>query len=163
MKKEQIKLPEIKLVGLTVRTNNQNEMSPETSKILPILQNYFGNNFPNQISNRSKPGTTYCCYTEYESDHTGEYTYFVGEEVTNFVDVPSDFETHTIPAQTYTKFTNGPGPMPEVVREPWMAIWEMTEQELGGKRTYHTDFEIYDERASDHSAVVLDIYIGIQS
>ena len=38
----------------------------------------------------------------------------------------------------------------------------MSPRELGGKRKYETDFEIYDERATDHQNIVLDLYIGIQ-
>jgi predicted transcriptional regulator YdeE len=67
-----------------------------------------------------------------------------------------------IPAQTYTKFTNGPGPMPGVIRDAWFTIWDMSEEELGGARAYLTDFEIYDERAADHSQIVLDVCIGIK-
>jgi len=52
--------------------------------------------------------------------------------------------------------------MPEVVREPWFKIWQMSEEDLGGKRLYKSDFEIYDERASDHQNIVLDIFIGIE-
>lgn len=35
-------------------------------------------------------------------------------------------------------------------------------EQLGGERSYIADFEVYDERASDHLNVVLDIYIGIK-
>jgi predicted transcriptional regulator YdeE len=52
--------------------------------------------------------------------------------------------------------------MPQVVREPWFAIWNMSPVELGGARSYLTDFEIYDERAVDHEKIVLDICIGLK-
>jgi len=52
--------------------------------------------------------------------------------------------------------------MPDVVREPWYKIWQMTPDELGGTRRYLADFEIYDERAQDHEKLVLDIYIGVK-
>jgi predicted transcriptional regulator YdeE len=39
----------------------------------------------------------------------------------------------------------------------------MTPKDLEGERCYQTDFEIYDERASDHQKIVLDVYVGIQS
>ncbi len=87
---------------------------------------------------------------------------FIGEEVSDLSSVPDDFETLMIPAQAYTKFTNGPGAMPQVVREPWFKIWETSPQELGGTRSYLTDFEIYDERAADHEKIVLDIYTGLK-
>ncbi len=53
--------------------------------------------------------------------------------------------------------------MPDVVKNAWQKIWHLKDAELGGKRRYHADFEIYDERASDltHQCLVLDLYIGI--
>lgn len=162
MKKQKIKLPEIKLVGISIRTNNEAEIIPLEGKIFGCIQRYFHQALYENIPNRKKPGTTFCVYTDYESDHTGDYTYFIGEEVDSFEDCPSDFVSHAIPPQDYVKFTNGPGPMPEVVREPWFKIWQMSEEDLGGKRLYKSDFEIYDERASDHQNIVLDICIGIE-
>ena len=163
MHQEFVKLPEIKLVGISIRTNSQVEIDPATGKIFGCVQRYFHGQLANQIANRKKPGTTFCAYTDYESDHTGDYTYFIGEEVTDFGSLPIGFGELTIPTQSYAKFTNGPGPMPQVVREPWFAIWGMSAQELGGTRSYLTDFEIYDERASDHEKIILDIYIGLKS
>lgn len=163
MQKTQTQLPEIKLVGMTVRTSNKAEQNFETGKMFPCIQTYFHQNVAATIPNRKNPGTTYCVYTDYESDHTGEYTYLIGEEVTSFDNVPEGLQTHTIQPQTYTKFTNGPAPMPEAVKEPWYKIWAMNDDELGGKRRYHADFEVYDERAADHQNIVLDIYIGLKA
>lgn len=51
--------------------------------------------------------------------------------------------------------------MPEVLTDAWQKIWDMPAEELGGARRYHTDFEIYDKRASDHQNVVMDLLIGL--
>lgn len=160
MQKIIVTLPEIKLIGISTRTNNADEIAMETGKIVPTLQRYFGGLFE-QIPNRKKPGTTLCVYTHYESDHRGDYTYFVGEEVSSFDNLPEGLETLVIPPQRYTKFTAGPGPMPDVVRQPWFKIWNMNEGELGGQRRYIADFEVYDERAAQPQRTVLDIFIGI--
>lgn len=160
MEKSILKKDEMKLVGLTVRTNNSAERD-QNGKIFPCVQRYFHHNMAAMIPKRLKPGTTYCAYTNYESDYTGDYTYFIGEQVESIADVPDSLETLIIPAQTYVKFTNGPGAMPTVLREAWEQIWKMPAQELGGKRAYKTDFEIYDERASNHQSIILDICIGI--
>jgi predicted transcriptional regulator YdeE len=161
MQKTTTQLPEIKLVGLKVRTINSAEIDFATGKIFPAVRKYFHENVASLIPNRTKPGTTLCTYTEYESDHNGEYSYIIGEQVDSFDNVPEGLATHTIAPQTYTKFTNGPAPMPEAVREPWFKIWAMNDEELGGPRRYHADFEVYDERAADHQSIVLDIYIGL--
>ncbi len=163
MKKIFIDHTETKLIGVTVRTNNQNEIAPMTGKIFGCIRRYFHEKLAECIPHRLKPGTTYCAYTAYASDHRGDYTYFIGEQVSAVAKIPEGFESLLIPAQQYARFTNGPGKMPEVIREPWFAIWDMSAEQLGGERAYITDFEIYDERAADHEKIVLDIYIGLKS
>lgn len=163
MQKTTIQLPEIKLVGIKTRTNNKNELDPATGKIFPCVHKYFHDNISAKIPERKKPGTTFCVYMDYENDHTNDYTYFIGEEVVNFTNIPSDLESCIIQLQVYSKFTTTPGPMPNVVKDAWKEIWQLSDADLGGKRRYHADFEIYDERASDptHQSIVLDIYVGI--
>jgi len=162
MKKIQIHQAEKKVVGIKTRTNNRLEADSLEGKIFPIVKHYFHQNIAARIPNRVHPGITFCIYAQYESDHLGEYTYYIGEEVASFEGVPDDLETLVIPPQKYIKFTNGPDSMPDVVRKPWQQIWQMTPPELGGIRSYIADFEIYDERSRDHQNIVLDIYIGIQ-
>lgn len=154
--------PEIKLVGIKARTCNKNEQNWQEGKIFPCVQRYFQEGLAERIPHRQAPGTTLCVYTEYESDVNGNYTYFIGEEVESFENVPEEFSTHTIPAQIYTKFTTQPGAMPSVLKNAWDHIWTMTPKELGADRAYIADFEVYDERAADHNNIVLDIYIGLK-
>jgi predicted transcriptional regulator YdeE len=163
MKKTIAQLPEIKLVGITARTNNASEMNPTTSKIGLTAQTYFHGGLAEKIAHRKNPGTTYCIYTNYESDFTGDYTYFIGEEVTSFKDAGSEFETLSIPSQNYAKFTNGPEKMPDVCISAWQQIWAMSPSDLGEVRNYIADFEVYDERSRDLQNVTLDIYIGIRN
>lgn len=163
MKQVTIKLPAIKLIGITTRTNNKHlfESDPATNKVAQIVQKYFHGALPDKIPQRKKPNVTYCVYTDYENDHHGDFTYFIGEEVDSFEHLPEGFTALTIPGQTYVKFTNGPAPMPMVCIEMWQKIWKMDNAELGGLRGYRADFELYDERASDHNNVTLDIFIGV--
>lgn len=163
MDKSAVKLPEIKLIGITERTSLAQEMNPSTAKIGPTVQKYFQEGLAAKIPHRKKPGVTFSVYTDYETDFTGNYTYFLGEEVTSLEQVPEGFKTLVIPAQIYTKFTTQQGPMPGVVIDAWQKIWNMTDLELGGKRAYWADFELYDERASDPNRVIADLYIGIRN
>ena len=162
MKKTTVELPEIKLIGITARTNNANEMDPGLAKIGPTIQKYFQNATAEKILHRKKAGVTYCIYTDYESDMTGEYTYFIGEEIENFTNQADELHQLTILKQSYAKFTAGPGAMPEVCIHTWQKIWQMSPEELGGRRSYLADFEVYDERASDPQQTTLDIYIGVE-
>lgn len=163
MKKIMTQLPEIMLVGITARTNNTDlfKSDPSTNIVAKTVQKYFHEGLSKNIKCKKNSGKTYCVYTNYESDFTGDFTYFIGEEVPSFDGVDDGFETITIPAQYYAKFTNQPGPMPTVCIDMWKKIWGMNASELGGKRAYIADFEIYDERSVDHQNVTLDIYIGI--
>jgi len=162
MKQTSASLPAIKLIGITVRTNNAAEMTPSRAKILPTIHRYFQEGVSEKITQRKKPGTTYSVYTDYDSDANGEYTYFFGEEVVAFNELPEGFSSITIPAQDYAKFTNAPGVMPEVCVNMWKKIWQMKPEDLTGERGYQADFELYDERASDPANAVLDIYLGIK-
>ena len=162
MQKELTHKSEIKLVGLTARTNNKNEMNPATSKIGELAGRFWSQNSASQISNRKNPGVTLSVYTEFESNENGDYTYFIGEEVSSFENLPTGFQKLTIPASHYQKFTTSPGKMPEVVIQAWQQIWKMSADDFGGERAYVADFEVYDQRASDPANASLDIYIGIK-
>ena len=99
-----------------------------------------------------------------ESDENGDYTYFIGEAVESVEGQDlSQFETLTISKGDYQKFTTKSGKMPDVVISAWQKIWNMKTDDFGGKRTYITDFEIYDQRSTDPNNSIIDIYIGIQT
>lgn len=163
MQKTNTQKSEIHLIGISVRTSYQQELDKMKGNIFPCVQRYFHQELFEEIPNRANPGTTFCAYTNYESDYKGSYTYFIGEEVSSIPsELPQGFEILTIPAQAYAKFTTTPAPMPDVVVNAWQSIWQMPPEELGGNRCYHTDFEIYDERASDHQNIVMDLFVGIE-
>ena len=150
------------LIGLTTRTSNAAERNPATAKIGGMMQHYWGKQVAKAFNGRRQPGVTFAAYTDYESDEHGNYTYFIGEVVeTLCLQDLSQFQTLTLPASHYLKFTPDRATMPAVVIQAWQAIWQMTPTDLQGTRTYQTDFEIYDERAEDPQAATLDIYLGI--
>lgn len=164
MQKTVLETKEIKLVGLKTRSSYQLELDWTKGKIFPCVQKYFHEKIASLIPNRKQSGKTFCVYTDYESDYTGAYTYFIGEEVQlleKHLQFSDELSTLIIPAQRYTKFSTEAGSMPNILRDAWESIWKMSDRELGGKRNYLADFEIYDERAADHNNLVLDIYIGL--
>lgn len=163
MKRTEVKLDSLSLIGLITRTNNKNEMNPEKSKIAKLAGYYWNNQIANEFKDRTHSGVTYSVYTEYENDEKGEYTYFIGERV-NALDKQdqSKFKPLVIPAGKYQKFTTESGKIPEMVIASWQKIWRMSEKDLGGKRNYIADFEVYDQRANDVNHAVVDIYIGIK-
>ena len=163
MKKTSTQLGEIKLLGITARTNNKDEMNPETAKIGATAGEYWSRGLANEFQARANPGVTYAVYTDFESDENGEYTYFIGEAVESFDGQDTDkFTALTIPASNYQKFTTEPAPMPKVVIDAWQSIWQMKADDFGGARKYIADFEVYDQRASNSDEAVIDIYIGVE-
>jgi predicted transcriptional regulator YdeE len=154
----------ISLLGIATRTSNAREMDPKTAQIGGMVAAYFGNHYAEKIKARTKPGVTYCVYTDYESDFQGEYTYFIGEAVDSMEDQDfSSLSTVTIPSGTYFKHTTAIGVMPHVVIEGWQRIWSMSANDWGAERSYLADFEVYDERASDPLRTQVDIFIGLKS
>ena len=163
MQKQKTSLTELTLVGLAMRTNNQDEMNPQTAKIGNKIAEYFEDQANHGIQHRSKPGVTYCAYTEFESDEHGEYTYFIGEAVDSLDGQDlENYKAITIPAGSYQKFTTEPGQMPNIVISAWQEIWQMNTDDFEGVRRYHTDFEIYDERAANPNEAAVDIFIGLE-
>ena len=162
MKKITEELPEIKLVGITARTSNSLEFDPKTAQIGKTMQRFFSENLQDKILHRKTPHKVFAVYTNYESDKNGAYTYFLGQEVTAFENQSAIFQTLVIPNQDYAKFTSSPGKMPEVVINMWQNIWQMKEEDFGGKRSYISDFEVYDERSVDLNNAIVDIFVGIK-
>ncbi|WGL59836.1 GyrI-like domain-containing protein [Pigmentibacter sp. JX0631] len=157
-------LEEFKLVGIFVRTNNKNEFTPNLGKIPGNFNRYFGEKIFEKIQHRVKPFVTYAVYTEYESDENGEYTHFLGEEVSSFENQDTSlFKTITISKNSYLKFTSAKGKMPDIVINVWQKIWSMQHSEFHGKRNFLADFELYDSRAIDPENSEVDIYIGKSS
>jgi predicted transcriptional regulator YdeE len=122
--------PQINLTGITVRTSFDQENGE--SRIYPCVMKYFHEQLFDKIPNRASPGTTYCAYTDYESDYKGAYTYFIGEETAApDAPLPEGFQLLTIPKQKYNVFTTTPDPMPDVLVKAWNEIWQMSEAEFG--------------------------------
>ena len=81
-------------------------------------------------------------YTDYETDHTGHYTYLLGMPISSAEAVPSSLTVKQIPPGRYAVFSSERGPINEIVPDVWRRIWGLSPQELGGTRAFKTDFEI---------------------
>ena len=160
MKKTIVNHPEIKLIGLKVRTRNSKEFNPETAKIGALVGRYWQENIAQKIPNRKNPGVSLVGYSNYESDEHGDYDYYYGEEVTSLDEIPSELSGLLIPAGQFIKVTSEEGPSPQIIIDTWQKVWQMTaDDQLGAKRGYFADFEVYDQRASNPANMVFDIYL----
>ncbi|MGB0074244.1 MAG: hypothetical protein WBA18_06945 [Terracidiphilus sp.] len=51
--------------------------------------------------------------------------------------------------------------MPGVLQTAWAHIWKMTPAELGGRRAFVTDYEIYDARSANMQSAQVEIHVGL--
>ena len=148
MQKVQVKNKTI--IGLKVRTKNEDEMNSNTQKIAPLWQNFFENIMPTL---GETPPPLYGVYSNYESDVHGAFDVLVGAESVELSDAR---ETVVLEEGTYLCF-KAKGELPQAVIETWGEIWNyFTDENCQEKRVYGTDFEKY---ISQDEA---EIYIGIE-
>jgi len=148
------------VVGISARTSNAKEMTAD-GVIGPMWGRLMQHGLLAKIPNKADQNIS-AVYTDYASDHNGEYTYVLGARVTSDADIPAGMVAKKIPAGTFAVFTSEKGPAPEVVPELWMKINSLPKTATGGDRLYRSDFEIYDQRATDPQNLQMDAYIGIK-
>lgn len=130
------------VVGLTIRTNNAKEANGQ-GDIPGLWQGAIQNGTLEQIPNKAGDGYV-VVYSDFATDSSGDYNYTLGYRVSSADKVPAGFVAKTIPAGKYAVVASESGPPQEVIPALWQRINSMTPQQLGGPRTYQTDFEIFD-------------------
>ncbi len=125
-------LGEIKIIGIALRTYNANTENAIGKHWHRFLKDEIQQKIPNKTSN-----DVIALYIDYESDHTGMYTFIIGCQVRSFEDVPEGLVARTIPASRFAVFS-AKGKIPEALIETWQEIWN-TDLE----RTYTGDFDLY--------------------
>lgn len=152
-----INITEMLLVGLETRTSNQAELSGQ-GKIGVTLQKFY-QEYLEKITNRVD-NSVLAVYTDFASDEQGEYTYFIGVNVTKAENFPEGLRARTIRAAKYEVITSKTGALPEIVLAVWQRIWQ--DKALKSRRAFTADFEVYDERCKNPASAEVDVYIGIK-
>ena len=151
----------ITIAGFQIRTRNSVELSGN-GKIGPLWQRFFSEHLADQIPNRNS-NSFYVVYSNYASDENGDYDYLLGCPV-SFVDsLPAGITFAAIPTGEYAVVTTETGPVGDVMQATWKRIWSFTSDELGGKRSFLTDYEIYDHRAADPNNAQVEIHLGLDA
>jgi len=148
------------VIGIHARTSNAREMTAD-GVIAKQWSRIFQEGLLGKIPNKADQNIV-AVYTDYASDHKGEYTYLLGARVISDVDVPAGMVVKKIPAGKFAVFTTDKGPAPQVVPAAWTRINSLPQSSAGGDRVYAADYEIYDERAVDPQNLQVDVYIGIK-
>ena len=129
-----VKLTSKTINGLQTRTQNTNEMNPETQKIAPLWGKFYTDIMPSL-----KEGTAlYGVYHHYESDANGMFDVLVGSEQD-----AEDLASVTLQEGRYLKFPVK-GEMPQAIIDAWGQVWAYFEDpSIDERRAYETDFEHY--------------------
>jgi predicted transcriptional regulator YdeE len=148
------------VVGISARTNNAREATADAvigKQWTRFMQEGLLAKIPNKVDH-----SIVAVYTDYASDHNGDYTFVLGAKVSSSANLPEGMAAKKIPAGRYAVFTTDKGPGPKVVPELWMKINALPKSATGGDRLYRADFEIYDDRAADPQNLQVDVYVGIR-
>lgn len=149
-----IKIDSFHVIGISVRTTNENGQS---AKDIPILwQKFMSEGILDQIPNKIN-NSLYCIYTDYEKDHTKPYTTILGCKVENLNVVPNQMVSKTIEDTSCQKFVVKGNLMQGAVYNEWVKIWN---SEL--ERTFTADFELYDERSLNPENAEVDIFVAVK-
>lgn len=147
------------VAGYLVRTNNSDEASGE-SKIGPLWQRFKQENLVARIPNRADADLT-VVYSNYASDENGNYDYLLGARVNSIHHLPAGMTWKRVEPATYAVILTNKGQMPSVLQAAWDRIWHMSPAELGGRRAFITDYEIYDQRTENSQEAQVEIHIGL--
>lgn len=151
---DKVKIEPFKVIGISVRTTNENE---QAAKEIADLWGRFMNEkileaIPNKIDNR-----IYSIYTDYESDHTKPYTAILGCSVENLNDIPNGMIGKSFDGGNYVKLSAKGDLMKGLIVDKWAEIWEMNLDRL-----FTADFEVFGEKAQNPADAEIDFLIAIK-
>jgi predicted transcriptional regulator YdeE len=137
------------VLGLSIRTSNQNEMIPSEAKIGDLWAQFYSE-YGSKLTEKSN---VYGVYTDYESDFSGQYSVYATADSFEHSD---KLAALTLAAGKYLVFS-AQGEIPSSVITLWRHIWQyFSNGEAAYERAYTTDFEHF------KSATSVDIYISIK-
>lgn len=151
---ETIKIDGFSIIGITVRTENNNGRG--MVDIGNLWARFMSENILAQIPNKID-NTIYSVYTDYESDCTGLYTTILGCKVSSLDDIPYGFVGKSFGSGKYNKYIAKGNILMGLVADAWKNIWS-----LPLDRAYRCDFEVYGAKAMNPVEAEVDIYIGIK-
>jgi predicted transcriptional regulator YdeE len=149
----QLNLGDFEIVGIAVRTTNQNG---EAEKDIGALwKRFYAEDALLKIEGKISEDL-YCIYTDYETDHTGAYTTILGYRMRPGTLPPSGCVRKIILKSSYQVFISQ-GPLPDSVQQTWMNIWN---SDL--KRRFTADFDVYSPHSNNPENAIVRIFVSIE-
>lgn len=149
-----VELDQFQVVGISVRTTNQNEQSK--SDIGNLFTTFMGLGLVDKIPNK-KTSDIYCIYTDYEGDFNAPYTVIIGCKVSSLdQNLANGFVGKMIPKIKYQVYKST-GKLPDCVGETWNKIWKSDID-----RKYVSDFDLYGAKSQDHNHAEVETYVSVK-
>lgn len=160
MSPQVLKVQGFTVAGMTGRTNNAKEMTA-AGVISKLWGRLMQEDLLAKVPDRADDNII-AVYTDYASDHNGDYTYVLGAKVVGDSEVPAGMVATKVVTGKYARFTSERGPASKLVPELWQKINSLPRNAPGGDRTYQSDFEVYDQRARNPQDAIVDVFVGIR-
>ncbi|WP_373330613.1 GyrI-like domain-containing protein [Salmonirosea aquatica] len=117
--REQETIGEFKIIGIAVRTTNENGQA--TQEIPALWNRFISEGMAGRIPNKMGE-SLYCVYTDYVLDHTQPYTTILGYKVTTLATIPEGMVGKTIPEGKYVRYLSKGNLMEGAVIGTWHEI-----------------------------------------
>jgi len=156
-----VEQPEFSVIGIQVRTSNAKEATGGGA-IPKQWDRFFREGIADKIPDKVD-STIYAIYTNYASDHNGEYDFIIGMKVSSVSDVPPGMVAQQVPSGRFAVIASAKGPVAQVVPQAWHRVYRLDDnKQLGGARAYNADFELYDQRSQNPEDSQVDLYVGLK-
>lgn len=150
---QKVKIEPFKVIGIAVRTTNENGESAQDIGQLwgKFMSERISEKIPNKIDE-----TIFSIYTNYESDHTKPYDTILGCKVSTLENIPDGMVGQSFDGGTYGKFVSKGDLTKGVVFGTWSEIWK---KDLD--RVFTADFELYGEKAQNLTDAEVEVLVAI--
>ena len=126
-----------------------------------LWQKVMQGNLAAQIPNRTDSALI-VVYSGYASDEKGDFNYLLGARVSSVDQLPVGNDVQKTCARPLHDIITDQGPLVELLQAEWKKIWAMPPEQMGGKRAFLTDYEVYDQRSADQKHAQIEIHIGLK-
>ena len=154
MKDNAIQIDSFKIIGISVRTTNENGQS--MIDMGELWSRLYADKIISKIPDRISDDI-YAIYTDYASNYKGAYTAIIGCKVKSLDKIPNGMTGKIIQGGKFLCY-NEKGKLPDVVVARWKEIWN---NDSLLNRKYAADFEVYNQEHSTPENTEVDILISI--
>lgn len=150
-----VKIEPFKVIGIAVRTTNENGKSAQDIGQLwgKFMSEGIAEKIPNKVDDN-----IFSIYTNYQGDHTQPYDTILGCKVSSLELIPEGMVGQSFDGGTYGKFISKGDLTKGVVFGTWTEIWNKNLN-----RIFTADFELYGAKAQNPTNAEVEVYVGLKN